>query len=300
MLAPARFRLFLRQARRDSLVASEISASLGYRDLNLQSSELFIGSARDSLFILGSGSSINDLSTENFQTVALGTSIGINVWAVHPFVPDVYSFESASQLDGISGEVEFLEERLRRPEVLEKRPRFVLLRQRIAPGETQIIRFPPELREGVFVYGRVNLVTRLEKNLRRDLALAMDAFSAERMPSNVLLDNGASVVRLIILGLLQGFKEIILVGVDLDERPYFWLAENYAFPDPQLAHFFPRRSGLPHDTLETTSRPFPVDTVILALADIAQATFGAKVVVGSSDSLLAQQLSVFDWKKTLP
>jgi len=299
-MAPARLRVLLRQADRDSAVASKISASLGYRDLNIESRDLFGDSARGSLFILGSGSSINNLSAENFNTVARGVSIGINVWAVHPFVPDVYSFESASQLDGISGEVEFLEERLTRPEVMAKRPRFVLLRQRIAPGETQIIRFPPELREGVFVYGRANLVTRLEKNLRRDLALAMDAFSAERMPSNVLLDNGASVVRLITLGLLQGFKEIILVGVDLDERPYFWLAENYAFPDPQLARFFPRRSGLPHDTLETTSRPFPVDTVILALAHIAEAKFGSKIVVGSADSLLADQLSVFDWKRMLP
>ena len=286
---------FRRQARRDSQAASQIAEKLGHANLDWRKNEIFKKTDRDVLYILGSGSSINDLTESNFETISRGSSVGINVWAIHPFVPDVYSFESASQMDGVVGEVEFLEHCLTRPEVLEKRPGVLLLRQRVAPGETQIIRFPSELLKDVHVYGRVNVVSHEKGNLAKDIELGLKSIRGGRVPGNVLLDNGASVVRLVVLGLLQGFREIVLVGVDLDRRPYFWLADNYAHPDPEVERLFPRRSGVPHDTLETESRPFAVDEVIVALARISRDSGGVKVMAGSADSTLASRLGVHDW-----
>ena len=292
-----RSQLFLSQARRDSYASRKIAVELGHSDLDVQQTELFDKASKETLYILGSGSSINDLLPGHFSTISKGCSIGINVWAIHPFVPDVYSFESASQFDGVLGEVEFLEQRLRRPEVLQNRPKFLLLRQKIAAGETQIIRFPDELRDHVYVYGRANLVTRNDRNLIGDLKRAFQLMMRPSFPDNVLLDNGASVIRLITLGLAQGFSKIVLVGVDLDSRPYFWLANNYQNRDPEVERLFPRRSGLPHDTLETLSRPFPTDTVITALAAVSEELFGAKILAGSPSSSLANRLEVFRWEE---
>lgn len=295
LVFPVRERLLLRQALRDSVSATQIAAQLGHQKLDWRNNELFKSSDREVLYILGGGSSINDLSPANFERISQGSSVGINVWAVHPFVPDVYSFESAAQLDGVPGEVEFLEACLSKPTVIEKQPRVILLRQRVAAGETQIIGFPDELQRGVFVSGRVNLVTRAKQNLARDLERALRLIVRGRIPPNVLLDNGASVVRLIVLGFLQGFKKIVLVGIDLDARPYFWLSENYAHSNPELARLFPRNSGVPHDTLETTSRPFAADEVIVELAKILRRWRGVRVVVGSKSSLLADRLETYEW-----
>ena len=294
-MSTLRLQFVRKQAERDSQAARHIAEKLGYASLDWRKNDIFTKSDRGVLYILGSGSSINDLTVANFERISKGSSVGINVWAVHPFIPDVYSFESASQISGVTGEVEFLEKCLARTQVLSKRPNILLLRQRVAPGETQIIRFPPELQDNVRVYGRVNVVSQVRDNLIGDIKRVLSLVRKGRVPGNVLLDNGASVVRLIVLGLLQGFQKIVLVGIDLDSRPYFWLAENYAEPDPEVERLFPRRSGVPHDTLETESRPFPVDEFIVGLARIARSLTGVRIMTGSLDSALAGRLEVYDW-----
>jgi hypothetical protein len=47
----------------------------------------------DTLFILGSGPSINELSTEDFEFIAQKDSVGFNFWLVHAFVPRFYVFQ---------------------------------------------------------------------------------------------------------------------------------------------------------------------------------------------------------------
>ena len=47
----------------------------------------------DTAFILGSGASINKMSERNWEEVARHYSIGMNMWLLHDFVPNAYSFE---------------------------------------------------------------------------------------------------------------------------------------------------------------------------------------------------------------
>ncbi|MEP3277383.1 MAG: hypothetical protein ABJN26_22510 [Stappiaceae bacterium] len=47
----------------------------------------------DTLFILGSGPSINDLSSDDFDFIGKHDSIGFNWWIVHDFVPRFYLFQ---------------------------------------------------------------------------------------------------------------------------------------------------------------------------------------------------------------
>ncbi|MGC1298446.1 MAG: hypothetical protein WA869_25750, partial [Alloacidobacterium sp.] len=49
--------------------------------------------ASDTLFILGSAWSINDISDERWQIIGRHDSVGINFWPVHPFVPRFFHFE---------------------------------------------------------------------------------------------------------------------------------------------------------------------------------------------------------------
>src|SRR5205085_6794487 len=57
----------------------------------------------DTLFILGSGPSINAISPDRWEAIARSDSIGFNFWLYHPFVPKIYFFESTSPWQG-SGE----------------------------------------------------------------------------------------------------------------------------------------------------------------------------------------------------
>ena len=44
-------------------------------------------------FLLGSGSSLLELDESHFASIESGISIGLNLWVLHDFVPDVYYFE---------------------------------------------------------------------------------------------------------------------------------------------------------------------------------------------------------------
>ena len=48
----------------------------------------------DTIFILGSGPSINGISPERWTQIAKHDSVGFNFWPFHPFVPRMYFFES--------------------------------------------------------------------------------------------------------------------------------------------------------------------------------------------------------------
>ena len=41
----------------------------------------------DTLIVLGSGASINDISPERWKAIARHDSVGFNFWPIHPFVP---------------------------------------------------------------------------------------------------------------------------------------------------------------------------------------------------------------------
>jgi hypothetical protein len=100
---------------------------------------------------------------------------------------------------------------------------------------------------------------------------------------------------MILLGALQGFRRIVLVGVDLDSRPYFWQSPDYQFGSDRIRQVFSRPAGTPHDTLETENRPFPTDQFIQALSTVVREELSTEVYVGSADSTLATELPTYPW-----
>jgi hypothetical protein len=48
----------------------------------------------DTLFILGSGSSINQISPERWKVISQHDSVGFNFWPIHSFVPSMYFVET--------------------------------------------------------------------------------------------------------------------------------------------------------------------------------------------------------------
>jgi len=295
--ASLRKQVWKRAAARASQSAEMVASSYGYRTLDVTEEFFGPGKSKETLFLLGGGSSINDLSDSDFAHMKFHTSIGFNVWAIHPFVPDAYSFETGKQEDGPSEDTRFISQQLLRQDVIRAGPKFLFLRPTLPSNPKNLVQVPQELHNNQYLYGRANLPTRDHSNLFTDVHQILQCYKMGEAPSNVLLDNGATVIRMLVFGALQGFKSIVLTGIDLDDRPYFWLAPEYRHGSPEVSRIFPRRSGVPHDTLETVDRPFPVDQVIVALRKALQEDFGITVYVGSSRSTLAPGVPVYPWPK---
>ena len=249
----------------------------------------------DTLFILGSGSSINSLNQDKFEEIDRGYSIGLNAWVSHAFVPDAYSFESDSLPSPPSREIKTMSEALGQRAVTHPNTLLLLLRPKHPELLHRMVEVPPALRDRAFMYGRQNLLTQSDLALREDLGPFLVNRFEDIDDKPVLIDNGASVVRMIEVGLFAGFTKIVLLGIDLNSSQYFWES-----PDADTGHLdmrssYQRPQNSKHDTLETLGRPYSNLLFIRELALLAPKIFNAKLYLGTEGSSLAGAIPRYHW-----
>ena len=281
--APLRCLLFFRQVKREQLLAeNEAKALFPGSNMEDRGMSEFVDEKNRVLIILGSGPSVADLDDVDFTFFSKCFSIGINAWILHPFIPDAYTYEydEDDRLLGFLG----------REAVRRAKPKVFLLRPRGKHEYAHYRKLPHFLRQSSIVYGRVNLFTRNTELIWDDFARSMQQLRL--LPrARVLPDNGATVARMVSLGVLRGFRRIVLVGVDLVGTDYFWDR------DPSLLFYLGISSwgggqiGPQHETLSDQRRPFPIDVWLYAVAE-GLAKRGISLEVWSSESRLAHRLPV--------
>jgi len=292
--SPLRRYIMAREARQERTFVRAQAARAGVKSFSLDEASPLLGpsSEIDTFFVLGSGASIEELSPENFDEIALQRSIGINNWAIHPFVPDGFSFESVPQV-GDGRDLPRALQLLGRRDILEKQPSILVLRPGTREGLLNLRHTPQALASKIRFYGRVTPATRMEGNLARDIESFFRHVSSRQ--SEIVIDSGASVVRMVTLGILLGFRRIVLAGVDLNGSPYFWeknptYLEGLSGPLPVNN----QPSGF-HETTRTGSRPFSVVTMVKALADYFRSEHDGQLLVSSKNSVLSEFLPVSSW-----
>jgi hypothetical protein len=247
----------------------------------------------DTFFVLGSGSSVNRLTSDNFREIGHHRSVGINNWPIHPFVPDMYSFDSVPWVgDGQNFRRSL--DLLHRPDIIGALPQVLAVRLKDHSEISHIDSLPPEMRSKVHFYGRVMPATRKVANLTKDLSEALNMLTRDH--PGVVLDSGASVVRMVGIALALGYRKIVLVGVDLNNTTYFW-EKNPLFPEggPVPVPINNQRR-LTHETTDTWIRPFSVIDMLGNLAKVVSRHFGGNIFLGTSPSALASILPVYPWK----
>ena len=286
-----------KRVKSDNAAVRSVAQKLGIAQLPIETFAFSDEKPSDTLFILGSGCSVNELTSKNFDEIRKNVSVGINVWVAHEFVPDVYSLESGTlPLTPIdSAQRGYLAEQLKRQEVLEKKPKIILLRPAAPSVLEQFVAIPEPLRDRTYLYGRANLPEFGREIAGAEVGRIARRFLGQEHSRPVVPDNGASVVRLIFLGLKSGFKKIVLVGIDLNLNPYFWLSPDGQLRRPELAELFPRASGVPHETTAATDRPHNTLDVIRWLSEKLARDKTAQLFAASASSHLAEFLDLFPW-----
>ena len=292
---PLRVSVSGREARAEQRFVRAQAETYGFSSLTLEALKACWAPkpAADTFFILGSGASVRDLCEADFLHVGEQRSVGINNWPLHPFVPDVFAFESVPWV-GDGNDFARALSYLNREDIVAAGPPLLVLRPRSGNSLKELNDLPPGFRERVFFYGRITPVTRRKKNLESEIGFLTKNLG--RNYPGVLLDSGASVVRLIHLALVMGYPKIVLVGVDLNNTEYFW--ENNRDYDLNLVPERPanNQQSAKHETMGTLIRPFSVPDMVIALKSAAETGFGAKLYIGSPKSELAQYLPLYPWK----
>lgn len=293
-LRPVRRRLWKAALRRELAYLEGLGGGPEGQTLAAPSlSSVFRTDQRDFFFVLGNGDSVNELRPEDFDFIQAHFSVGLNAWPLHSFIPSVYALEVfGSDLD-------------REPDEFDNLFRLALEKSKSAESEILLLR-PPleslgkvlelagEFRGVTLVpYGRVNVPKVGTGRIDAEVRFLLRYLRSSGASQGVLLDDGASVVRMVSFALLNGFKRIVLVGVDLNAADYFWYNSGFIASHGDFRKSVRREAGEGMDTLSASNRPFPVDVFLSSLGRVAKADFGAEILVTSRSSRLAKSLGMF-------
>jgi len=168
----------------------------------------------DTIFILGSGSTINEISQEEWLHIKKNTSVGFNYFMFHDFIPDSYLIEPARKSDFLMCRnliklIKINKEYLSQTKVIMHRMGcYQILKFYLKKNKINYKLFTP------FDFG-FNSINKLDKILESFFLKIINVFF-------VPAQGCASVERIVLSAYLSGYKKIVLCGVDLNNNEYFF------------------------------------------------------------------------------
>ena len=188
----------------------------------------------DTVFILGSGWSINEISDGRWAAIKQHDTIGFNFWPVHAFVPRIFVFENLSkniQQDLYRAFFATIERRAKDYHNVVK-----IATEPHSQSEPQLLHeLPQAFRDNLYIGYTAPVVARsgaeLESGMRylRSKRIFSSGNSVEW-----LFKYGGSVVAMLSLAVKMNYKRIVLCGIDLGKQDYFYHdRERY----PESAHW---------------------------------------------------------------
>ncbi len=257
------FRLayYFRQSRGAWRQAAAVARRLGWP--SPAGNPLSVNKKSDTLFILGSGSSVLTFSDEEWRQVAASDTLGFNYWMLHPFVPSTYLLEmttaDADDLNRIARNVASRQD-------YRGTPAYVKDIGRCADAEEAIRHLAPlsrtlgplrpiwdaELPEGSFEMFCRTLVW-------LDRLGGFAGHGPWAVPRN-----RATVFLAVNLAVRAGYRTIVLCGVDLNNTDYFFRKPGFTLlpglelpPASQFGHV--------HSTNDPTQGAMTISVLLDAL-----------------------------------
>jgi hypothetical protein len=245
----------------------------------------------DTLFILASGSSINELTDEDWRLIAAHDSLGFNFWPIHPFVPTYYFYETCVYEDRAALLAARL--RTRREEYSRTVPFSMIGRwlQMNRPREA----FDDDLVARTYFYSAYTLPS----NSARVIAAALRIWGRRARgrlgdwDHTGILNHRTTADVAICFGYLCGYRRLVLLGVDLSNSRYFWETD----PSRYDSAYFPRNinggASVPHAVASFSEHGLLADDYITLFSRLVLRPAGVELFVGSERSKLYPRIPLF-------
>jgi hypothetical protein len=198
---------------------------------------------------------------------------------------------------GFTPEIKAVATALGREDVTQRHPLVLYLRSHSHSSDLQHVTVPKSLAPRTFSYGRITVAAKSSASIKRELRTLLSWGIKGLLPRDTTIDAGASIVRMVSLGIFLGMKQIVLVGVDLNSTQYFFQRNPEHLARHGIAKFDTGQRGAAHDTMSREGRSYNVYDFLKELSSVSQELGGPQVLVGSEKSLLADFLPVFSWAR---
>jgi|GEM_PF-1274026 len=236
----------------------------------------------DTVFILGSGSSINDISAGEWETVGQHDSFGLNKWPIHDFVPTFQVFELPTGA-GASSKREFYWSLFETKQVDYADVPVIMKDAPYVFDELGSEPIPDYLERRLLLSLDIELPRWDDSTeLLRDVLRWLDSSGMFSIDSDILplYRKRGSISYLLFLATKLGYERIVLAGVDLNDARYFYEErhdeyESRGIPLPDTS----REDDRDKDDVHRTNDPkvaavtledviYTIDKTILAPNDI--------------------------------
>ena len=202
----------------------------------------------------------------------------MNSWAFHPFVPDVLAIEDihsptllpqrAAMLKGLN----LLTKNDTKPLILH-------FRVSSAVDPRLKLRVPKELIQHCRKYGRFQIPSFFDsRDTRKALRVGLALDRHRMIPRPLLIDHGASVVRMIHFALRSGAKRIVLSGVDLVGSKYFYEEDPSFLQRIEEPPFNRTRQSMQHGTVEERPGSGSILGFLRELTHVLRSDYGVELL----------------------
>ena len=239
--------------------------------------------ASDTLFILGSAWSINEISDERWRVIGSCDSVGMNFWLAHPFVPRFFQFEDIAHEQQPEMHDAFLKLAEHRANAYADTKKIVTEVNPIG-GRQTIFELPDEMKKNLYVGFSMPVIARTEEELRAGMRF-MDSAGAfsQRGQSAWLFKYGGSVIAMMTLGVRMGYKRLVLCGVDLNRQEYFY-QDRERYPEYADWEFASRDEA--HRTTRRLPWLVPAQSAVWIFKELVLDPKGTELFVESPASTL--------------
>lgn len=250
----------------------------------------------DTVFILGSGASINELTTSDWEKVRAADSIGFNYFLVHDHVPTYYFYETPYS----SLYFDFFVKTWNTKSALHKTLPLIVQYAHYYKRGYSLKGLKHDSQHTFFNiphrYSTLNK-SKLSKILQRELSGKAGSCDFSR-----IIHHRGSVSYLIAFAYLAGYKNIVLLGIDMNNHNYFY--EEKQEENPLYAELLAVKKAY-QDSRQYDTHPMidkgiskqmyelPLDEYIYLLNKVIFLNEGVNLSVGSESSVLKNGLKTY-------
>lgn len=248
----------------------------------------------EKIFIFGSGASVLDLAGTQWDEIENFTSIGLNSWLFHTYVPTFLAYEDIHS-SRLMPQKQAMEAGLQRISSSGLAPAVLKFRTPESLEDSLRLNVPPALRGRIRSYGRLQTLAHDNSgSYHRGLLRLYRGDSRGWVPSGLLIDNGGSVARAVHFAKRLGAKHVILVGIDLGFSQYFYEADPTFLLNLGLHAFSRTQAGSVHGTEAHRRGSLPMSLFLSHLRTVLHHNFGIALWAANPSKALIGTLP--EWK----
>ncbi|MEX2411819.1 MAG: hypothetical protein WD607_10720 [Candidatus Paceibacterota bacterium] len=250
----------------------------------------------DTVFILGSGPSINNITESQWNKIAECDSIGFNYWFAHNFVPDMYVFQIPVTDSAKVKMASILTDKFDQY----KNIPFILRGSGLANGHLSSAKELKYLLQKLKLYYLCEYPISSRCSISPDLLFRyMDALGFMTYGNiSEFIPKWRSTIGLILMLVYQmGYKNIVLCGIDMQDNDHFWdygsltdIKQKYQLPHPVVSNTKNIKSFTDKNRSKNT-----VPKYIYSLRDWFKEKSDVNVYVGNEKTVLYPKINLFEY-----